>query len=103
MDAGRSHGAALMFEPEAEPRWPDWDSGAPAQWHGLMTSTVAAGNGWLSHGLYRGIASIIAGRLQANPALTPLDVRGLLLAATEPARPAPARRRPAAGCARPAA
>jgi serine protease AprX len=57
VDAGRSHGPALMFEPEAEPRWPHWDSGAPSQWHGLMTSTVAAGNGWLSHGLYRGIAS----------------------------------------------
>ena len=57
VDASRSHGVSLRFEPEAQPRWPDWDSGAPAQWHGLMTSTVAAGNGWLSHGLYRGIAS----------------------------------------------
>lgn len=27
-----------------------------AQWHGLMTSVSAAGNGWLSHGLYRSIA-----------------------------------------------
>jgi serine protease AprX len=27
-----------------------------AEWHGLMTSVSAAGNGWLSHGLYRGIA-----------------------------------------------
>lgn len=26
-------------------------------WHGLMTSVVAAGNGWLSGGRYRGIAS----------------------------------------------
>jgi len=57
VDAGRSHGPSLRFEPAAEPRWPDWDSGTAAQWHGLMTSTVAAGNGWLSHGLYRGIAS----------------------------------------------
>jgi len=27
-----------------------------ASWHGLMTSVVAAGNGYLSNGLYRGIA-----------------------------------------------
>ena len=28
-----------------------------ADWHGLMTSTVAAGNGYSSHGLYRSLAS----------------------------------------------
>ena len=28
-----------------------------ASWHGMMTSVVAAGNGYLSEGLYRGIAS----------------------------------------------
>src|SRR5215216_466050 len=28
-----------------------------SSWHGMMTSVVAAGNGYLSHGLYRGIAS----------------------------------------------
>ena len=27
-----------------------------ASWHGMMTSVVAAGNGFLSEGLYRGIA-----------------------------------------------
>src|SRR5678816_1424466 len=27
-----------------------------ASWHGMMTSVVAAGNGYLSNGLYRGIA-----------------------------------------------
>ncbi|MFV0389821.1 MAG: S8 family serine peptidase [Pyrinomonadaceae bacterium] len=27
-----------------------------ASWHGMMTSVVAAGNGWLSDGFYRGIA-----------------------------------------------
>ena len=37
--------------------WPGWDDGYPSHWHGLMTSTVAAGNGWMSHGLYRGLAS----------------------------------------------
>jgi serine protease AprX len=26
-------------------------------WHGMMTSVVACGNGWLSDGLYRGLAS----------------------------------------------
>ena len=33
------------------------ESPGRADWHGLMTSTVAAGNGYLSHGLYRGLAS----------------------------------------------
>jgi serine protease AprX len=28
-----------------------------SSWHGMMTSVVAAGNGYLSNGLYRGIAS----------------------------------------------
>src|ERR1043165_6542647 len=28
-----------------------------ASWHGMMTSVVAAGNGYLSEGLYRGIAA----------------------------------------------
>jgi serine protease AprX len=28
-----------------------------SSWHGMMTSTVAAGNGFMSEGLYRGIAS----------------------------------------------
>jgi serine protease AprX len=29
----------------------------PSKERGLMTSAVAAGNGWLSHGLYGGLAS----------------------------------------------
>ena len=57
VDAGHERVATLSFGPEEQPRWPGWDSGVSAQWHGLMTSTVAAGNGWLSHGLYRGLAS----------------------------------------------
>jgi serine protease AprX len=28
-----------------------------SSWHGMMTSVVACGNGWLSGGLYRGLAS----------------------------------------------
>lgn len=45
------------FAPDQIPKWPGWDDREPYQWHGLMTSGVAAGNGWLSHGLYRGLAS----------------------------------------------
>lgn len=39
---------------------PDWDGahdGHAMKWHGTMTTTTTAGNGWLSHGLYRGLAS----------------------------------------------
>lgn len=42
------------FSRDEIPRWPGWDARAPAQWHGVMTSAVAAGNGWLSHGLFAG-------------------------------------------------
>ena len=46
----------LHFDPEDKPAWPGWDAGAAHQWHGLMTSTTLAGNEWLSHGLYCGMA-----------------------------------------------
>lgn len=39
------------------PEWPEWNAAHDWQWHGLMTSAVAVGNGWLSHGFYRGLAS----------------------------------------------
>jgi serine protease AprX len=55
-DAGSSDMGAIRFAPHETPRWPGWDLGEPAQWHGLMTSAAAAGNGWSSHGLYRGMA-----------------------------------------------
>ena len=42
----------------------------PASWHGTMTSVVAAGNGYLSEGLYRGIAS------EANVVLVKLGHEG---------------------------
>lgn len=45
------------FAPDEIVTWRGWDDGYPSHWHGLMTSTVAAGNGWLSHGLYRGLAN----------------------------------------------
>ena len=46
----------LRFAPGETPRWPDWDDARDWQWHGTMTSVVAAGNGFLSHGLYSGLA-----------------------------------------------
>ncbi len=46
----------IRFGPNEVPAWPGWDDAHSSKWHGLMTSTVAAGNGWLSHGLYSGLA-----------------------------------------------
>ncbi|MCI0644450.1 MAG: S8 family serine peptidase [Chloroflexi bacterium] len=57
VDAGREPVRVRRFTPEKTPRWPGWDSRRGWQWHGLMTSVVAAGNGFLSHSLYRGLAS----------------------------------------------
>ena len=48
---------AHFFAPGQTPRWKGWDDGRAIQWHGLMTSVVAAGNGTRSRGLYRGLAS----------------------------------------------
>lgn len=48
---GRADGRSPAAEVE-EFHTPDVSS-----WHGMMTSVVAAGNGYLSHGFYRGIAS----------------------------------------------
>lgn len=57
VDASRAPVEARRFRREETPEWPGWDSGDAGQWHGLMTSASAAGNGELSHGLYRGLAS----------------------------------------------
>jgi len=43
-----------IFTPEDDPTM--LQSADVASWHGMMTSVVAAGNGYLSDGLYRGIA-----------------------------------------------
>ena len=56
VNAGSGDMPALRFAPHDTPRWPGWDLREPAHWHGLMTSAAAAGNGWASHGLYRGMA-----------------------------------------------
>lgn len=37
--------------------WDELKQPDDSSWHGMMTSVVAAGNGFLSNGLYRGIAS----------------------------------------------
>ena len=55
-DATRHPVSVLHFEPNETPAWPDSASSDDWQWHGTMTSTVAAGNGFLSHGLYSGLA-----------------------------------------------
>jgi serine protease AprX len=55
-DATHDPVSVFHFEPEEAPNWPDWESARDWQWHGTMTSTVAAGNGFLSHGLYSGLA-----------------------------------------------
>jgi serine protease AprX len=57
VDAGSAALVQRCFGTDELPTWPSWDAAAPQQWDGLMTSTVAAGNGYLSHGFYRGMAS----------------------------------------------
>jgi len=66
-NATRDPVRVLRFSTGRRPVWPKWHAGADWQWHGLMTSVAAAGNGRLSHGLYAGLASeanlvIIQGR-----------------------------------------
>ncbi|HSD27816.1 MAG TPA: S8 family serine peptidase [Vicinamibacteria bacterium] len=56
VDASAPGLRVARFAPDEMPGWPGADAARPAQWHGLMTSTVAAGNGHLSRGLYRGLA-----------------------------------------------
>ncbi len=48
--------SVLRFDREETPEWPDYDGARDWQWHGTMTSAVACGNGFLSHGLYSGLA-----------------------------------------------
>jgi serine protease AprX len=55
-DAGGRRVLARSFRPTQVPRWPGWDGGSPYLWHGLMTSSIAAGNGGLSGGRFRGVA-----------------------------------------------
>src|SRR5262249_43961652 len=57
VDVSTTRARVKFFTRDQTPRWPGWDDLGIYQWHGLMTSAAAAGNGWLSHGLYRGLAS----------------------------------------------
>jgi serine protease AprX len=57
VDITRPELPARYFGPDEVPTWPGWDAGAPQQWHGLMTTTTLAGNGFLSDGEFRGLAS----------------------------------------------
>ena len=43
--------------PDPQTSEADYHTITPSSWHGTMTSVVAAGNGFLSNGVYRGIAS----------------------------------------------
>jgi serine protease AprX len=46
------------FDRDDVPVWPEMPPRyRAAEWHGLMTSTTAAGNGWLSGGRFRALAS----------------------------------------------
>lgn len=57
VDASRDAVEARWFGRDDAPAWPDpVGTGLGGRWHGLMTSVTAAGNGWLSHGLYQGLA-----------------------------------------------
>lgn len=57
VDANDNQVRALPFKRDEAPTWPGFDDNASRKWHGLMTSAVAAGNGFLSDGKYRGMAS----------------------------------------------
>lgn len=56
VDASDEAATVRHFTDEVIPCWPGSADRTPAQWHGLMTSAMLAGNGWRSHGLYRGLA-----------------------------------------------
>lgn len=55
-DATQDPISVVHFDRAETQAWPGWDGANSWQWHGTMTSTVAAGNGFLSHGLYSGLA-----------------------------------------------
>jgi len=57
VDATHEPVESLHFGPDDAPIWPECETRHNRQWHGTMTSVAAAGNGFRSHGLYRGLAS----------------------------------------------
>ncbi|MFM8392570.1 MAG: S8 family serine peptidase [Acidobacteriota bacterium] len=58
-DLVRPHNRILHYENIVDPDFEPGEIGRPdvSSWHGMMTSVVATGNGHLSKGIYRGIAS----------------------------------------------
>jgi serine protease AprX len=58
-DLVKPHDRILRYVDVNDPRArrADLERGDESSWHGMMTSVVACGNGWLSRGLYRGLAS----------------------------------------------
>lgn len=56
VDASAPRVRVRRFTRTCRPEWPGWDAREARQWHGLMTSAAAAGNGGSSHGLYRGLS-----------------------------------------------
>jgi serine protease AprX len=57
VDANDKPVRVVPFSRTETPTWAGYNDGAARHWHGLMTSTVAAGNGFQSQGIYRGLAS----------------------------------------------
>lgn len=57
VDANDNPARVIRFARAEMPTWPGYDDNAARKWHGLMTSAVAAGNGFLSDGKFRGMAS----------------------------------------------
>lgn len=57
VDANDNQVRVISFKRDETPTWSGFDDNTARHWHGLMTSCVAAGNGFLSDGRYRGMAS----------------------------------------------
>lgn len=57
VDANENPPRVLQFGRDEFPTWSGYNDNAARHWHGLMTSSVAAGNGYLSEGKFRGAAS----------------------------------------------
>jgi serine protease AprX len=56
VDASSAQVVVRRFRRDERPQWPSSEVAHDSKWHGLMTSVALAGNGWRSHGLYRGLA-----------------------------------------------
>ena len=82
VDASGPRVEARYFETCDVPRWPEvsgeWRG---SEWHGLMTSVTAAGNGYLSGGRYRGLAFesgvVLVQAASGNAITSAAIVRGL--------------------------